>query len=142
MKAVLTTWTCEACPDRPVFRSWLAAERHARAAHQGARISVAVPARRRPDVEPDAEPNPYDLIEAYAGEGPTQLHRTVLAVTLAVVEPSLRNTWGRFDAPDVVRHYAYLASLGYTPSTWEQERLDEAAEAERAAHAPDDEEDE
>lgn len=42
----LTRWTCEACPDRPVFKSWAAAERHARAAHACARITVAVPARR------------------------------------------------------------------------------------------------
>lgn len=43
----LSTYTCEACPDRPVFKSWGAAERHARANHAGARISIDVPARRR-----------------------------------------------------------------------------------------------
>lgn len=40
-----TTWTCETCEERPMFKSWAAAERHART-HPGARISVAVTARR------------------------------------------------------------------------------------------------
>lgn len=46
-RLVGSTYTCEKCPERPTFRSWPAAERHARAEHAGARISIAVPARRR-----------------------------------------------------------------------------------------------
>jgi len=49
-------------------------------------------------------------------------------VALADVEEDLRGGWGSgFAGERVARHYAYLATLGYQPSPWEQAKLDEAA---------------
>jgi ParB/RepB/Spo0J family partition protein len=78
---------------------------------------------------PEKGSNWYPVVEAFAAQGAAQLHRAALALAFASGELGLRGHYGRFGEDVVAEHYAYLATLGYQPSPWEQGKLDEAAKA-------------
>lgn len=71
-------------------------------------------------------------LRAQADGGDAQLHRAAFATALASVESRLRWNWSRWTWPEVPGYFAYLAELGYTPSPWEQAKLDEAKASEAA----------
>lgn len=66
-------------------------------------------------------------LKAFAAQGAPQLHRAALACALAGVERRLRGNYSRFAGDEVTEYFAYLRSLGYEPSPFEQAKLDEAA---------------
>jgi ParB/RepB/Spo0J family partition protein len=76
--------------------------------------------------------DPLDAVVAYAKTGDAELQRCALAIALADAEARMRYVAAL--SPEAVEHFAYLASLGYQLSPYEQGRLDEAeAEAKKAA---------
>lgn len=72
-----------------------------------------------------------DALVRYANDGEAQLQRTALALAFALAEEHMGASWGAIGwaQPSVLAHLEFLEASGYERSDFENDRIEQAADA-------------